>query len=59
MTEPIEIADGPTYDHGPNYLRRVVVEREADVPGFVRCRDVETGAVLIVHRSKLPPSAEA
>jgi len=46
--------DGPQYDHKPNYLRTAVLERKSDVPGFWRCRDVNTGEVLTVNQSKVP-----
>ena len=49
--EPVRVVDGPT--DKPNFVRRVIVEREADLPQFFRCRDAETGQAIIVHRSKL------
>jgi len=54
MSYKFTIPDGPQYDHKPNYLRTAVLERPADIPGFWRCRDVNTGEVLTVNQSKVP-----
>jgi hypothetical protein len=54
-----EVADGPVFDHVPNFMRVVTVDREADVPGFIKCTDRRTGKTIIIHRSKLPVEVTA
>lgn len=54
--EICEAIDGPFY--APNKVRRVGILREADVPGFVRCVDLDTKERLMVHRGKLMAQKE-
>ncbi len=45
------INDGP--DYHPNKKRKVEVMRQADLPGMVMCRDIDTNESVIVEIGKL------
>ena len=43
--------DGP-FDK-PNRVRRVQILREADLPGFIRCRDLDTNEIVTTSRDRI------
>lgn len=47
----VTINDGP--DYAPNWKRKVIVIRPADIPGFTLCEDVLTRERLIVASGRI------
>lgn len=43
--------DGP-FDK-PNRVRRVQILREADLPGFARCRDLDTNEIVTTSKDRI------